>query len=321
MAEEAEMTEEQFDAPEQQVEQDEVEIVDEPGIEEALDEAIGKPIDEREEEAEESEKAEDPKQLSPEEVQKEDDFKLDGEVTDKTRKTFDRLIGRLKERDTEYESLNHQYEGLRQTLTSTGAEPEQLARLLEYPRMLSNGNYQEAMAALDRERENLARIMGTPVEGVDLLGDFPDLREKVEYGDLPEEAAIELANARRREQAQSQYVRSQQENAQRQQYAQQQEVQFARQQLNAVGEAMKNVDPQYSAKMAQLRPVIQQIAQNYPPAQWTAAFQDAYSKVEIQRPRRSQQPLSGGGMANTGSGVPQSMEDAIAAGLSRASET
>lgn len=323
---EAEVPEEQFDAAEQQIEQDDgVEIVDveEEGMSDAVEAAIGKPVEERDEEPapeKEPEKAEGEQKLEAGEEPDKEDFKLEGEVSDKTRKTFDRLIGRLKERDSEFETLNTRYEGLRETLTSTGAEPEQLAKLLEYPRLLSNGNYEAALSALDKERENLARLMGKPVDGVDLLGDFPDLREKVEYGDLSEDAALELANHRRREMAQRQFAESQQRQTHERQFNYQQQLDVARQQLNAVDAALKNMDPQYSQKLEQLAPVIQRIRDTLPPSQWASEFQKAYSETKVARHRRQNQPLSGGGMANTGSGIPQTFEDAIAAGLARAQE-
>lgn len=339
------------DAIEQEVGSGSDGVADAKTMADAMEEAIGKPVEERQGEEDDeldddlaakgkpSAENQEPGEAEPGKAEAEqegeakaaeEEFKLEGDVSDKTRKTFDRLIGKLKETDekfttttAELEQTRGHLDTLRETINSTGAQPEEVAQLLDYARQLHSGNLEGAWEILERERTNLAKYLGKSAAGVDILADFPDLKEQLDMGEITEEAAAELATYRRAKQAQAEVQQQQAQRAQQAGQSQQQmaeEVEEARTQLNALGASFRSMDRNFELKMEKMLPIIAQIRQTTPPRMWAAAFQKAYLELPTPKPapKKHEQPLSGSSLKSGGHGVPQTLEDAMNLGLSRA---
>jgi hypothetical protein len=69
--------------------------------------------------------------------------------------------------------------GFRDILQETRTSAEELSQLLEYNRMIKTGDLENAMRFLDQQRAEIARFLGRPVDGVDLLAGHPDLAQDV----------------------------------------------------------------------------------------------------------------------------------------------
>lgn len=88
------------------------------------------------------------------------------------------------------------------TVQSSGMSPEQFGSMIEYGRLVHSADKKDLEVAYKmarNESRKLALELGIQDDGVDLLEDFPDLKEKRESLEITEEAALELAKLRRRE--------------------------------------------------------------------------------------------------------------------------
>jgi len=83
------------------------------------------------------------------------------------------------------------------------AEPDDLIPLLEVNLLVKTGRYEEALKWVDTQRAGILKELGREAPGVDLLAEFPDLKQKAEDEQITRADAVELANARRREKASS----------------------------------------------------------------------------------------------------------------------
>lgn len=180
-----------------------------------------------------------------------------------------------------------------------------------------------ALDMIEQWRGNLARMAGRHVPGVDMLSEHPDLKQRVENGELDEGTAQEIAAARtgRREAETRSTTRSTQEQAQQQQAAQwQQRVTTAQSNLTTLGDQLKSNDVDYKQKIALLekRGFFQRVAQNTPPEQWGDVFQAAYdavgdaaASVRTPAPKREQTPMQRSGTGAAGAAQPKTVRDAV----------
>jgi len=229
-----------------------------------------------------------------------------------TTERFNKMIESHKELNTRTETAEKDVADFREVITYSQATPEEFNELMEYSRMAKSGDLDGALALLDRQRHAIAQLLGKPVEGVDQLGEFPDLQNQVDEMDLPQEVALELAASRRREKLQQQQVQGQQDTqaAQRQQ---QQARATAQQQITQLGQQWAANDIDYGAKHDLLMKQAAVIAQAYPPEFWSQAMTDYYQTLQVQAkpaPDSKPNPLrpqGGGG----GKEAPGSMLDAV----------
>lgn len=239
------------------------------------------------------------------------------------RERFGKLIERVKEGDQRYTELDGKFRGIEQTLRGTGATAEQWGQVLTAMRYANSGDPQQARMALtilDGYRAEVARAAGVPIEGVDVLADFPDLRSKVQAGDLDEASAAELAANRRaldrnRGQANEQQAREQ-ATAQLEQRRT-----TARASLDTLGGQLAKTDVDYPRKIEILekRGVIANIVQTVPPEQWQASFKSSYDALSdvaaatrTPAPNANEQPLRRSGKSGSGAEAqPKSVRDAV----------
>jgi len=196
------------------------------------------------------------------------------------------------------------------TLKDAGANAQVLAGHLGYIKAVNSGNLEQALAWIENERTALARALGQPLDGVDVLGDFPDLRRQVDEMEMSENAALELARHRRAAQAHQHAANAQHQDAQRH-AVEQQAAQVRANGLESVrawlSEVEKN-DINYAAKepivaawlekpetIASLRAV--------PPEQWIFVVRSLYDSIQSAPERRDPgtlRPLRPGGPGGRG---------------------
>ena len=125
----------------------------------------------------------------------------------------------------EYDTMAERVGTFEHIIKDSGATPEVLSAHFRYIKACATGDLESALAFVEQERRTLATILGRPVDGVDLLADYPDLKQRVTNMELSEQDALELANSRRGQQRQHQHqaVQAQQVENQRAVRAQQQE--------------------------------------------------------------------------------------------------
>lgn len=236
----------------------------------------------------------------------------------------------VKETSTKVESLQRDRDDLVNAIVETKATPEQYVQTLEYLKLVNSPNRadrEEALNFMVREMSNLARALGKPVPGVNMLEGHQDLIDEVSTGRLSPERAVEIAASRSAAQHELRVGHEQREAAERQQAEQRARAQGV-QSLNALGAQLKAANPAvYEAKrrvlVESLKPVFAQI----PPSQWAATFKRAYDNlptpavppppppppvVPQNTPLRASNPA--GGAAPT----PKTMLEAIELGIGQA---
>ncbi|MCW0413488.1 hypothetical protein NG831_06505 [Xanthomonas sacchari] len=194
----------------------------------------------------------------------------------------------LSERAAEVEPLRAQAARAsewEQTVTSTGATPEQFGSALNYLRAINSGNPQAMNNAYDvmqKELQWLGEKLGREAPGFDPLSVHADLAEKVKAGDITREAASEIVQHRQRLQLQQQHDTSQQQSWQAQQAEQ-----MGLQQVAALGNQLRTADPDFQRKFQFLAPTVALIQQTLPPQQWAAQIQAAYQQLPALPPAQA----------------------------------
>ena len=305
------MEEQELNTPE--VTQSEVGNVEETNEPTSMIEAIEAELKPEAEQAEEAQEAE-PEQKAAE--AQEDELAMPEGLNKRSQERFRKLIDNNSELKTQLKSAQddiHQFQNLvRETQTS----PEEFGQLLNYARMVKNGDFDGALRLLDDQRKMLALQMGRPLPGADPLQDFPDLRQRVEAYQMDEQAALEIARSRKMEfdtrQAQERQF------AQRQSMEQQTHArQSAIQQIDQLGANWAKSDPDYAAKEEVILKQLPVIAQNYPPHMWAGQITMLYKTLSsMPAPQRqvNASPLRPTGQV-AGNRQPASMLEAISSGL------
>lgn len=214
----------------------------------------------------------------------------------------DKARARFQQLAQERSQYQQQVQALRAEIEGAGFDNESFATVLEIGRCVSSNDPNEkrmALKMIDRVRENLAAEIGEEVPGVDLLRDFPDLQQKVEGFELTRGAALEVAKARRIEQAQQSAIQAQQAQALAAQQ-QQQAVAGAQQAVTQALYSHKD-DVDFSARLAALRRFIQsgdnlQRIGSQDPATWAGTLELLYRNMGAiaaqQQAARSPAPIS-----------------------------
>lgn len=162
-------------------------------------------------------------------------------------------------------------------VTSTGAPPEQFATAMNYLTLLNSGNPENlevAFAQVEEEYHALAKLLGKAAGSVDPLQDHPDLQAKVAALDIDRDTALELIRLRTRDKlvGATTHVRTEQDQAQR---AQNDGLAA----VAALGDELRATDPQFAAKFAMVKPLVEQIQTAYPPAQWPALIRQLWANI------------------------------------------
>lgn len=176
----------------------------------------------------------------------------------------------------------------REMVTSTGMAPQEFAQMLEVGKLIKSNEPAQLKVALqmiDQQRAAIAMQLGEALPGVDLLADFPDLKQKVENMELTPEAAAELAKYKRNER--------QQQQARQVQQAQQQDMQQFQQTIQQVATTAeayfdtRKAEADYPAKMKAIHAkfrepgYVDEFVRTYEPKQWFGVFKLMYDSMTV----------------------------------------
>ncbi len=268
------------------------------------------------------------KEATPKDEAKRDDKPLDEiyripeGMTGQHRAAFKRLSDHALGLNEKFTAVETQYREAMDTLTEyhqiiqeTQASPDQVDAMFGYIEMVNKGDLENAFRILETERNELARRLGKPAPGVDLLEGFDDLKADVQNMQMTPERAAEIARYRRQQSEQQAHAQRQgQEQAQQQAFEQARDTA-----MNEIAEWMQGLkanDIDFAAKDKLLAPKIGEILTDLDPKHWLRQLRLYYDSLQVQQPRpvREAQPLrpgSGGG----GKAAPRSMLEAINSGL------
>lgn len=250
---------------------------------------------------------------------------LSGEARAKFKALSDharQLDSQFQQRSQEHEQTSQRLRGFEDVLRDAGATAPVLNSHLQYIRAINTGDYESALAFIEAERASLAQAIGKPLDGVDLLADFPDLREAVDNYQMTENAALEMAKLRRvatQQQARDQQAQQVEQQRQAQeQYTQRRTV--AMQGVEAWIESQKSsIDwgVMEGAIVEFLRqPATRQTLSNTPPEQWLDIIKSHYASIQTLVARNAPQrngptPLRPRGAGGAVGSVPNSAEEAV----------
>lgn len=244
----------------------------------------------------------------------------------------------VKENSTKLEAVTRDRDDLLTAITDTRATPAQYGQALDYLRMVNSPDRADREQALDfmvREVAALARMLGKPIPGVNMLEGHDDLINEVSTGRLSPDRAQEIAAARNAQQYQlreGQAIRQHNEQHQQREQARAAGVKA----LNELGVQLRSANPAaYAAKskvlIESLRPVFAKIH----PSEWAATFKRAYDALPAPAappvtpppaiPNRGapaggggNTPLRAGNPAGAAAPAPKSLAEAIDFGISQA---
>lgn len=244
----------------------------------------------------------------------------------------------VKENTTKLETVTRDRDEILGMITETRATPEQYGQALGYLKLVNSPNRadrEQALQIMQQEVAALARMLGKPVPGVNMLEGHQDLIDEVSTGRISPERAQEIAAARAAAQYELQRGQFQTEVNQNVEKQRADTTRGVRE-LNALEAQLKSVDPVgYAAKrkvlIESLKPVFKQIH----PSQWAATFKRAYDalpapaapRVTPPTPQpRTGVPASGGGNtplrasnpAGAAAPAPASLLDAVSQGIAEA---
>lgn len=266
----------------------------------------------------------DPKQ--PQAKPKDEDLTrpLEGKVSPDTQQRFQKLTHALKERDAQVQEITKQaqYHEKRANefvsiLNDAGIGPDEFGGFVDFRSALRSRNFDQAEAYLKAQLREFAIATGRNLAGdvSTVLDEFPDLAQRVQNMELTEQAALEVARARRVEAA----VRQRHEQHQQHTQAAQQFQQSRTEALRSVAQQVaqwKRDDIDFAAKEAKIAAQMKRL-RDVPPQQWLAKVQEYYELLNegasLSKPPSGdiERPLRGGAGPAAASRQPASMYEAM----------
>lgn len=199
-----------------------------------------------------------------------------------TKERIKTLIGMVQEKDEKLKVVEANHSFLMREIKQTQASPEQYAQALDYLRLVnsdSREDKEQLLEFLQRETIAIAKMIGKPVPGVNMLEGHDDLIQKVGAGKLSIEDAQEIAASREARNFQQRKTQMTQEQ-QRITADTQREVATAKAGLTALEHQLMR-DPAYPAKKAILVKTLKPVFAQIPPREWVATFQRAYNELAV----------------------------------------
>lgn len=173
-----------------------------------------------------------------------------------------------------------------QALIDTGAPPEDFAKAMDVLKKLNSGDMAQAAAGWDEMATIMrqwAPLLGKSFDGVDPFDGHDDIKLMYDTGQIPREAAIELAKARTIQKFNQERMESASQAERQQQEFTKQEA-AANEGLNELGAKLFASDPQYKQKFPILQPLVASIKATLPPSEWVRATQTAYAQIKAIAP-------------------------------------
>lgn len=176
-------------------------------------------------------------------------------------------------------------------MAKVGCTPEQFGQAMGFLAAINS----EDPVVLKQARDNLLKEvsllderLGEKTERHNPLDGAPDLKTKVQRGELDEEDALEILRLRRaRDQDQKRT------ESLTQQQRQQQEMEHGRQAVAALGAELRGRDGEkdFAAKMEIVAPIIDRALPDLPPSRWAEYAKSVYESVRL--PKAPQPPRVG----------------------------
>lgn len=199
------------------------------------------------------------------------------------------LAAQQDEQRQQYEKVVERINTFEDIIKDSGATPEVLSEHFQYIKHVTSGNLDAALEFIEGERKAIAEALGKPLDGVDLLADYPDLKDRVDKMELDEASALEIANARRGQQRQERQAESQRTQEQQRQHA----AQVAQQRQEALSaiqtwtaEQAKGMLPTDWQAMEEAivsylqAPSTQSLLSKIPPTEWLGHIQSHYDALK-----------------------------------------
>lgn len=259
---------------------------------------------------------------------KDDDLTEPEGLGEKASARFQALANEVKEyraREADYQQMAEtvkEFQTLAQESCNNG---EEVAQLFDYAKAVKNGDFDTVEQYLRRQVLQFEALSGRRLS-VDLMGQYPDLKQRMENMTLDEQSAAELARTRWQQARQQEYLQ-QQQAAQQAQWQQQQAAAAAQQQqqaafdeavnkLNELSQHYAKTDvlwPEYEPKVLAFAKT--QLA-NLPPEQWVFAMQTFYNGLkQAGGPVQQKVPPLRSGLSAAQTAEPQNMQEAMFGGL------
>ena len=242
----------------------------------------------------------DPQQAEQQQQPDEDAEFLASLKSERSRNRFQALKQQATEAEARYKDIEEQVTSLQRSISDAGMDANQFAQTIQFAKLSNSQNPADLRVARDMLQQQLASIsvrLGEDAPGVDVLAQFPDLKQAVDNLEVTREAANELAKHRHMQAQQAQMMQARQQ-ADQQQAQYQQTVQQASKSMDAYLQSRAS-EVDHAAKMKALHehfadPArMQQFVSTHQPHQWAQAVAFMYDNIKVaqQPPARSQQPL------------------------------
>ena len=242
----------------------------------------------------------DPQQAEQQQQPDEDAEFLASLKSERSRNRFQALKQQATEAEARYKDIEEQVTSLQRSISDAGMDADQFAQTIQFAKLSNSQNPADLRVARDMLQEQMAAIslrLGEDAPGVDVLAQFPDLKQAVDTFEITRQAATELAKLRHAQAQQAQQMQVQQQSSQ-QQAMYQQTVQQASKSMDAYLQSRAS-EVDHAAKMKALHehfadPArMQQFVATHEPHQWAQAVAWMYDSIKVapQPPARTQQPL------------------------------
>lgn len=240
------------------------------------------------------------------------------ELKEGTKNRIHGLIGQVKENETAADERDEMIDHI----TSSGATGEQFGATLGWLTLYNSDRIEdrrEALKIMNDAVVGLAKEIGEPIAGADILSKHADLQAEVEEGTLKQPRAEEIAAARDRKVATDAAAETGRATATADAGAQA-ALGRGKAALNQLEVALSASDPQWAQKKALLLPTLKLTMKNVHPDAWGATFRAAYDNVklpaavETPKPKpkpKTPEPLRPKTPAGQGTKTPSTMAEAI----------
>lgn len=191
------------------------------------------------------------------------------------------LIDTTKQATERATTIERDFSQIVEGIKSTGTSPEQYGEMLSFMGMFNSQDPQQQSKALELANDFVVRLstmLGVNVPSHDPMERHQDLQQAVQTGKITREYAAEIARTRNQTGFRGE-ISAQQQQQQAAQQEQERVTQWARSSLDNLQANLRQQDPNYEAKKAQLVPMLQPIFANLHPSKWPEAFHAAYQKL------------------------------------------
>lgn len=245
------------------------------------------------------------------------DYSVPEGLNERSTERFNKLV---EDNKAQRELVGRQTEtinGMRQMVIDSGLSNEEYIGAIDFASTVKR-DPAKGIKMMQGYIQHIAKTTGIEVEGmeIDVLDDFPDLKEKVEDMEITKAAALELAQARRQMKAAEQrQTHEQDERVKAAEYMTAQDA--AVKQLTTYLQDISTKDIDWEAKAPLVLEAAQFARNGLHPSKWVAHIKAEYDKINRiagsvrgKKPRHDA-PLHGGNAPRGGNKEPQTIAEAL----------